>query len=154
VKFNLCSLDADNLLIKKPMGHCIDELDIDCKDYQVDASLLANIESQQIITETLYSNLLKSNCLITSQPDWATVSVSYTGRGICQASLLRYVVSYRNHNEFHEHCVERMFVDIWQRCRPQKLTVQARYTRRGGLDINPVRSSEPEAWSFQRLVRQ
>jgi 7-cyano-7-deazaguanine reductase len=154
VKFHLCSIDGDDLLISKPRGTCIDTLDIECNDYQVTANLLANTESEQIITETLYSNLLKSNCLITSQPDWATVTVSYTGQGICHESLLRYVISYRNHNEFHEHCVERMFVDIWQQCRPQKLTVKARYTRRGGLDINPVRSSEPEPWKFQRLIRQ
>jgi 7-cyano-7-deazaguanine reductase len=95
------------------------------------------------VTETLISHLLKSNCLVTGQPDWGSVSISYSGAQIDQAGLLQYIVSFRNHNEFHEQCVERIFMDIWTRCKPTTLTVYARYTRRGGLDINPWRTSAP-----------
>jgi 7-cyano-7-deazaguanine reductase len=97
------------------------------------------------VTEVLCSNLLKSNCLVTGQPDWGSVQISYTGMQIDQEGLLQYLVSFRNHNEFHEHCVERIFMDIWTRCKPLKLSVYARYTRRGGLDINPFRTSYPQA---------
>ncbi len=93
----------------------------------------------------LVSDLLKSNCLVTGQPDWGSVQIRYSGPQIDQGGLLRYLVSYRNHNEFHEQCVERIFMDIRQRCRPVKLSVYARYTRRGGLDINPFRTSHPGA---------
>jgi 7-cyano-7-deazaguanine reductase len=99
--------------------------------------------------------LLKSNCLVTGQPDWGSVSISYSGPQIDQAGLLQYIVSFRNHNEFHEHCVERMYMDIMARCQPTKLSVQARYTRRGGVDINPWRSSHPQAMPVQiRTARQ
>ena len=93
----------------------------------------------------LASNLLKSNCLVTGQPDWGSVQIHYSGPQIDQGGLLRYIVSFRNHNEFHEQCVERIFMDIWTRCKPVKLAVYARYTRRGGLDINPFRTSHPMA---------
>ena len=97
------------------------------------------------MTETLTSHLLKSNCLVTGQPDWGSVQITYTGPQIEQEGLLQYIVSFRNHNEFHEQCVERIFMDIWSRCRPTKLVVYARYTRRGGLDISPWRTSHPQA---------
>ncbi|GAL07662.1 NADPH dependent preQ0 reductase [Photobacterium aphoticum] len=93
------------------------------------------------MTEELNSHLLKSNCLITSQPDWGSVRISYTGKQIDREKLLRYIVSFRNHNEFHEQCVERIFTDIMKYCQPELLTVYARYTRRGGLDINPYRTN-------------
>jgi 7-cyano-7-deazaguanine reductase len=96
------------------------------------------------VTETLVSHLLKSNCLVTGQPDWGSVQIAYSGPQIDQAGLLQYLVSFRNHNEFHEQCVERIFMDVWTRCRPIKLAVYARYTRRGGLDINPWRTSHPQ----------
>ena len=96
------------------------------------------------VSEVLVSNLLKSNCLVTSQPDWGSAQISYTGDAIDQEGLLQYLVSFRNHNEFHEQCVERIFMDIWTRCKPIKLSVYARYTRRGGLDINPFRTSHPQ----------
>lgn len=89
--------------------------------------------------ESLTSNLLKSNCLVTGQPDWASVQIRYVGAPINRESLLRYLISFRNHNEFHEQCVERIFMDIMRACKPIKLAVYARYTRRGGLDINPYR---------------
>jgi 7-cyano-7-deazaguanine reductase len=99
-------------------------------------------DSTDIITESLHSHLLKSNCLITNPPDWASVIIEYTGRAIDRASLLQYLVSFRMHNEFHEQCVERLFCDINRVCNPEMLSVQALYTRRGGLDINPFRSSK------------
>ena len=100
---------------------------------------------EQPVEEVLTSNLLKSNCLVTGQPDWGSVQIRYTGPQIEQGGLLRYLVSFRNHNEFHEQCVERVFMDIWRQCKPVRLAVYARYTRRGGLDINPLRTSHPLA---------
>lgn len=126
-------------------GVDLDRLDLDCVEFQPAPHLLRSTLHEQPVTETLTSNLLKSNCLVTGQPDWGSVSVSYSGPQIDQAGLLQYIVSFRNHNEFHEHCVERIFMDIWTHCKPSKLTVYARYTRRGGVDINPWRSSHPQA---------
>jgi 7-cyano-7-deazaguanine reductase len=123
-----------------PDGIRLDDLDIDIDCYQPTPDLLS-VTAGPVVEETLYSHLLKSNCLVTGQPDWATVFVRYRGAPIDRAGLLRYVVSFRQHNEFHEQCVERMFIDITHRCQPQRLEVWARYTRRGGLDINPYRSS-------------
>ena len=126
-------------------GLSLDRLDLDCEDYQPKPELLSVMTAQPPVTETLTSNLLKSNCLVTGQPDWGSVRIRYTGPQIDQAGLLRYIVSFRNHNEFHEQCVERIFMDIWRRCQPLKLEVYARYTRRGGLDINPWRTSHPQS---------
>ena len=136
-------------------GLCLDRLDLDCSHYQPAPELLRTASNEAPVTETLYSNLLKSNCLVTGQPDWGSVSISYSGAQIDQAGLLQYIVSFRNHNEFHEHCVERIFMDIWTRCKPTKLTVYARYTRRGGVDINPWRSSHAQGLPAQvRTARQ
>jgi 7-cyano-7-deazaguanine reductase len=136
-------------------GVSLDRLDLDCTHYQPAPELLQAAFGEQPVTETLTSDLLKSNCLVTGQPDWGSVSISYSGPQIDQAGLLQYIVSFRNHNEFHEHCVERIYMDIMRRCKPSKLSVQARYTRRGGLDINPWRSSHPQALPGQmRLARQ
>lgn len=126
-------------------GLDLDRLDIECTRYQPAPELLSSDTMQAPVTETLCSRLLKSNCLVTGQPDWGSVQVRYNGPQIDQAGLLAYIVSFRNHNEFHEPCVERMFWDIWRRCQPTKLAVYARYTRRGGLDINPFRASWPQA---------
>ena len=126
-------------------GLNLDRLDVDCDRYHPAPELLSAALDEQPVTETLISHLLKSNCPVTGQPDWGSVQIRYTGPQIDQAGLLRYIISFRAHNDFHEHCVERMFTDIWQRCRPTKLTVYARYTRRGGLDINPWRTSHPGA---------
>jgi 7-cyano-7-deazaguanine reductase len=131
--------------IQELEGLGLDRLDVECTQYTPAPELLKAASGEQPVTETLVSNLLKSNCLVTSQPDWGTVQVRYTGPQIDQAGLLQYIVSFRNHNEFHEQCVERMFMDIRARCKPVKLAVYARYTRRGGLDINPFRSSHPAA---------
>ncbi|WP_206997068.1 NADPH-dependent 7-cyano-7-deazaguanine reductase QueF [Trinickia mobilis] len=136
-----------------PHGTSIDNQEIPIDHYQVDRQLLRTCDER--INETLHSNLLKSNCLVTGQPDWGTVSISYDGHRIDPASLLKYIVSFRNHEEFHEQCVERIFKDIWDQCAPSRLTVGARYTRRGGIDINPIRSSEPIPEILNtRLVRQ
>lgn len=122
-------------------GMLLDRLDIDVEDYTPDPALLRANHGEAPVEETLVSHLLKSNCLITGQPDWASVQIRYVGAQIDQEGLLRYLIGFRNHNEFHEQCVERIYMDILRQCRPQKLAVYARYTRRGGLDINPWRSN-------------
>ena len=124
-------------------GLSLDRLDIECTDYQPRPDLLTAAFDAKPVEEALTSNLLKSNCLVTGQPDWGGVQIRYAGPQIDQGGLLRYLVSFRNHNEFHEQCVERIFMDVWRQCKPIKLTVYARYTRRGGLDINPFRTSHP-----------
>ncbi len=126
-------------------GLSLDRLDLECTRYQPAPELLTSNTEEAPVTETLTSRLLKSNCLVTGQPDWGSVQIRYSGPQIDQAGLLAYIVSFRNHNEFHEPCVERIFTDVWHRCRPIKLAVYARYTRRGGLDINPFRTSWPQA---------
>ena len=126
-------------------GLNLDRMDLECTRYEPAPDLLTATWDEAPVTETFVSHLLKSNCLVTGQPDWGSVQISYTGHQIDQPGLLQYIVSYRNHNEFHEQCVERIFMDIWTRCKPTKLTVYARYTRRGGLDINPWRTSAPGA---------
>lgn len=136
-------------------GLSLDRLDIECTQYTPAPELLAVTPNEQPVSEVFTSNLLKSNCLVTGQPDWGSVQISYTGDQIEQGGLLQYLVSFRNHNEFHEQCVERIFMDIWTRCKPLKLAVYARYTRRGGLDINPFRTSYPQALPRNvRIARQ
>lgn len=135
-------------------GVNLDRLDIECTHYTPEPSLLTAAVDEQPVQEVLVSNLLKSNCLVTGQPDWGSVQVRYAGPQIDQGGLLRYLVSLRNHNEFHEQCVERIFMDIRRQCRPTRLAVYARYTRRGGLDINPFRSSTPATPDNPRTVRQ
>lgn len=142
----------------QPIGHfageCIDEQDIEISDYGFNADYLANATGTEVVDETLVSHLLKSNCLITNQPDWGSVMIRYKGARIDREALLRYLVSFRQHNEFHEQCVERIFNDVQRFCQPTELTVYARYTRRGGLDINPWRSNVPFTPGHSRLVRQ
>ena len=139
---------APELFDREPVheldGLSLDRLDIECTRYTPAPDLLTAAFHEKPVTETLTSHLLKSNCLVTGQPDWGSVQISYSGPQIEQEGLLQYIVSFRNHNEFHEQCVERMFMDIWTRCQPTKLTVYARYTRRGGLDISPWRTSHPQ----------
>jgi len=136
-------------------GINIDELDIEVDQYQLSPSLLNGISLNEIVTETLHSNLLKSNCLITSQPDWGSVEITYTGQRLDHEKLLRYLISFRQHNEFHEQCVERIFCDLMAHAKLSELTVYARYTRRGGLDINPLRSTCASVTTHNtRLVRQ
>ena len=124
-------------------GLSLDRLDVECSDYQPAPHWLRADTAEAAVTETLTSHLLRSNCPVTQQPDWGDIQISYSGAPIDQEGLLRYIVSLRNHNGFHEHCVERIFMDILRHCRPSRLTVYARYTRRGGLDINPLRTNHP-----------
>lgn len=118
-------------------GICLDEQDIECTSYLVQPAYLKT--EQKEVEETLYSNLLKSNCPVTNQPDWGSIQISYKGKKINREGLLRYIVSFRDHNDFHEQCIERIFMDIMRQCQPRELIVYGRYTRRGGLDINPYR---------------
>ncbi|MBC3870535.1 NADPH-dependent 7-cyano-7-deazaguanine reductase QueF [Undibacterium oligocarboniphilum] len=129
------------LQMQELSGTLLDRLDIEVDSYAPDPGLLHADHTAAPIEETLVSHLLKSNCLVTGQPDWGSVQIHYVGAQIDQEGLLRYLIGFRNHNEFHEQCVERIFVDIMRQCKPQKLSVYARYTRRGGLDINPWRSN-------------
>jgi 7-cyano-7-deazaguanine reductase len=152
-------LIAADLFDREPIfeldGLNLDRLDVECTRYTPAPDLLKATADAPPVTEVLVSNLLKSNCLVTGQPDWGSVQISYTGAQIAQEGLLQYLVSFRNHNEFHEQCVERIFMDLWTRCKPLKLTVYARYTRRGGLDINPFRTSYPQALPANtRMARQ
>ena len=126
-------------------GLNLDRLDIECNRYTPAPDLLNAAFDEAPVSEVLTSHLLKSNCLVTGQPDWGSVQISYSGPQIEQEGLLQYLVSFRNHNEFHEQCVERIFMDIWTRCKPAKLAVYARSTRRGGLDLNTFRTSYPQA---------
>lgn len=134
-------------------GICLDVQDVACDQYTIDAGLLS--VSSETVEEVLYSDLLKSNCLVTYQPDWGSVQITYKGRKIDHTGLLQYIVSFRNHNEFHEQCIERIFMDIMARCQPEELTVMGRYTRRGGIDINPMRTNRKNvALENLRLCRQ
>lgn len=141
--------------LSEPIGACLDNQDIDIDLYTPDADLLRCADPAQTVSESLYSNLLKSNCPVTGQPDWASIVIDYQGPAIDHAALLRYLVSFRMHADFHEHCVERIYLDIMRRCRPTQLRVDARYTRRGGLDINPWRATPGyKAPSSLRTARQ
>lgn len=145
----------DQQVIHEMDGLNLDRLDVECTHYTPAPQLLTAAFDEQPVTETLTSRLLKSNCLVTGQPDWGSVQITYSGPQIEQGGLLQYLVSFRNHHEFHEQCVERIYMDIWQRCKPAKLTVYARYTRRGGLDISPWRTSHPQAMPpHSRTARQ
>ena len=135
-------------------GDCIDAQDIEVRDYAFNAALLNHCTGDHLVEETLVSHLLKSNCLITQQPDWGSLQIHYIGKQINREQLLRYIISFRQHNEFHEQCVERIFCDLMQYAKPEKLTVYARYTRRGGLDINPYRSNFEPLPQNVRLARQ
>ena len=135
----------DNEPLQELDGLSLDRLDVECLHFTPSPELLFADFDEPPIDETLTSNLLKSNCLVTGQPDWGSVKISYSGAPINQEGLLQYLVSFRNHHEFHEQCVERIFMDIWARCQPTRLMVYARYTRRGGVDINPFRTSYPTA---------
>lgn len=147
---------VDALTIDQPEGICIDDLVPDRLENQPDASLLSlDRENMDNLEIQLYSHLLRSNCPVTGQPDWGTVFIRYQGKKPCYRSLLAYIISYRQHNGFHEQCVEQIYADIWQNLQPEKLMVYAAYTRRGGLDINPCRVSDL-TWMPRpiRLARQ
>jgi 7-cyano-7-deazaguanine reductase len=131
-------------------GLLLDRLDIETDVYEPDPTLLKADQEESPVEESLVSHLLKSNCLVTGQPDWGSVQIRYVGAPIDQEGLLKYLISFRNHNEFHEQCVERIFTDVMRMCKPVKLAVYARYTRRGGLDINPFRTNFNTPWPDNR----
>jgi 7-cyano-7-deazaguanine reductase len=139
--------------ISEPQGICLDQRGVSIDTYEPDNKFLI-ADKREVITETLYSHLLKTNCPVTDQPDWASVYVSYSGPRIDKDGLLKYIVSYRQHQDFHEQCVEQIFTDIIQCCSPSELSVYARYMRRGGLDINPFRSTTSTVPPVWRQVRQ
>ena len=140
--------------INTSLGFCLDDIDVTCEHYTPHPQYLRT--TSKLCSETLVSHLLRSNCLVTHQPDWGSVIIEYEGPQIDHAGLLQYLISFRQHNEFHEQCIERIFVDIMQQCQPIKLSIMGRYTRRGGIDINPYRSTEIAIPSNhnQRLCRQ
>lgn len=154
VSVTLFPLDQAPHQIATLPGECIDEQDIEIDGYEFDETLLQGAAGTEIVEETLHSHLLKSNCLVTSQPDWGSLVIHYRGPRLDREKLLRYLISFRQHNEFHEQCIERIFIDLKHFCAPEKLTVYARYTRRGGLDINPFRSDWEPAPANLRLIRQ
>lgn len=154
VKLTPLSAFQNEILHSKLEGFCLDDLDIDFTTYTVEPNFL--ITEDSVVEETLFSNLLKSNCLVTNQPDWCSVQIKYVGKKINHAGLLRYLVSFRNTNEFHEHCIEKIFAHIMERAQPQKLLVYGRSTRRGGIDINSYRATHVDliAVHNHRLCRQ
>lgn len=151
-------------MLDAPDGVRLDANDVGCDRYDVDASLLQVAQWQavgegqanDIVDEVLYTDLFRSRCPMTGQPDWATVTICYRGPRIDHSALLRYLVSYRLHHDYHENCVERIYCDVMERCKPQSLSVEANFLRRGGLDINPVRSSDEamDYVAFPRYNRQ
>ena len=154
VKLDL--FQVDDLEISQPQGVCIDDLNPTRLENHPDASLLEFDATQTENVEIqLYSHLLRSNCPVTGQPDWGTVFIRYEGKKPCYRSILAYIISYRQHNGFHEQCVEQIYSDLWQQFEPTKLMVYATYTRRGGLDINPCRVSDA-SWMPRpiRMARQ
>ena len=155
VLVKLWNLREEGGQLAEPTGLCLDALDVAPQTYTPAPQLLCNDDRGQV-TETLYSDLFRSNCPVTSQPDWGTVIIHYTGQGIDHASLLSYLISFRNHEGFHEECAERIFSDIQQHCAPQSLSVAINFLRRGGLEINPVRSTAPHEVEFpaSRYLRQ
>jgi 7-cyano-7-deazaguanine reductase len=135
-----------------PRGDCLDKIDVKCTTYHVDPSLLSDAGAPT--SAQVYTELFRSNCPVTGQPDWASIHISYSGPEIPQAGLLQYLVSFREHSGFHEQCVERIFIDLLHRYQLDQLTVSGAFTRRGGLDITPLRSTDA-AYSFPaRQYRQ
>ena len=153
VALELLRVDDPSLAGTTLPGSCLDDLPLAAPESGNEGIGLQH-DPSHVVGETLYSHLMRSLCPVTGQPDWATVWLDYRGPAIDHSSLLQYIIAYREHQEFHEQCVERIFADIYRNCAPQHLTVQAFYTRRGGLDISPLRSSDPDARPYTRLDRQ
>jgi 7-cyano-7-deazaguanine reductase len=142
-------------------GQCLDELDVAVDEYRRNPALLklkSAVDQASLgdpaVSEVLTSHLFRSLCPVTAQPDWASLSIGYTGKAIDHEGLLKYLVSYRGHQAFHETTIERIYGDIWGICEPQSLVVSGRFLRRGGLDISPTRSSVPLPVDHRRLSRQ
>lgn len=149
----LSAVDSQQLAIKPWHDDCVDDLDCEISAYQIDAGLLKAGHAQA--EQVLVSHLLRSNCPVTNQPDWASVRIHLRGGSLVPASLLAYICSFRQHQGFHEQCVERIYSDIWQLLQPEFLSVEGRFTRRGGIDINPFRASRAEAKPLgMRQLRQ
>jgi 7-cyano-7-deazaguanine reductase len=145
--------EMDEEGIRRLPGLCVDSLDVSCAAPAVDASLLGCVEGDDI-REELHSHLLRSRCPVTGQPDFGSVLLRYRGPPIDHEGFLRYLVSYRDHRDFHESCIERIFVDLKNCCAPEELTVYGRFNRRGGIDINPFRTDTDDAADNPRLWRQ
>ncbi|REC94488.1 NADPH-dependent 7-cyano-7-deazaguanine reductase QueF [Kushneria indalinina] len=153
VEVTLFGVDDMALAPGRLPGLCLDDLEVEVDTYQPDPELI--ITDNEIVEETVHSHLLKSNCPVTGQPDWGSVLIRYRGPALDHHALLAYIISFREHQEFHEHCVERMFMDILREAEPDQLLVMARYVRRGGLDISPWRSLPGETpIKTLRLMRQ
>ena len=149
-------LELSQLLgpVQQLPGQCLDDLDIRTDIYERDPTLLTLDEPDVTVSETLYSHIFRSLCPVTAQPDWASISIEYHGAPISRKGLLKYLVSYRNHQAFHETTIEQIFCDIRNICEPQKLSVYGRFQRRGGVDINPFRSLDENSAPLCRLPRQ
>ena len=158
VGVELLALADSSLGVSELQGECLDELDVEITEYERNPDLLALTARDGTddgpVTQVLTTHLFRSLCPVTAQPDWASVLVSYTGAPIDRAGLLKYLVSYRQHQAFHETTIERIYADIRERCQPEKLSVSGRFLRRGGLDISPTRSSESQPMDMSRLSRQ
>ena len=151
----LASVAGSEHAVQALEGECIDDLPVEVARYGPPDPGLLSVEDERVVSETLVSHLFRSNCPVTGQPDWASLQLRYSGPRLDRAGLLRYLVSFREHCGFHEQCVEQIFLDLWQHCRPARLSVHGRFTRRGGLDINPFRSSVAgESPGNPRTVRQ
>ena len=146
--------DMERAGVRALEGVCIDGLDVQVEHYDHPQPELLRCSAEQVVEEIVHSHLLKSNCPVTGQPDWGSLVVSYKGKALDHASLLTYLISFRQHADFHEQCVERIYLDLLRLLKPEHLTVYARYVRRGGLDINPYRSTHALTPSNQRLARQ
>ena len=140
--------------IAEPAGVCIDELDVEIDDFSQPRAERLRCNADEVVEESFHSHLLKSNCPVTGQPDWGTLVVEYRGPKLDQAAFLAYLVSFRQHSDFHEQCVERIYLDLLDLLQPERLSVHARYVRRGGLDINPYRSNHAKSFDNRRLARQ
>jgi 7-cyano-7-deazaguanine reductase len=155
VEVRLYTLDEySQRAIDECPGDNIDDLDITASNHGSPDAGLLSFASQSVVSEQLHSNLFRSNCPVTGQPDWATLYIAYKGQQLDRGALLQYIISYHNHQGFHEQCVEQIYLDLLELVRPQELTVYARFVRRGGLDINPYRTSTSEQVPSIRLVRQ
>lgn len=160
VSVEIIDLNSDELTITKPMGICIDDVlnklsdEVAVSD-DIDSKFLKHTKKGELVTYQCYSNLLRSNCPVTNQPDWGTVQIGITTEyALDFGEFLKYILSFRQHNGFHEQCVERIFADMMIYFKPVSLKVLANYTRRGGIDINPVRVFNADKGQIKRLVRQ
>jgi len=151
----ILALDRATSLMSVPLeGVLLDDLPISVECFEYDPSILRFAPESPVVDERLVSHLFRSNCPVTGQPDWASVRVSYRGPAASPESVLAYLLSFRDHQEFHEQCVERIFMDFRHHLAPASLCVEAFFTRRGGLDINPIRSTCPVSPAPMRLIRQ